>query len=87
MLREGVVEAGIDQKVSEAGMVYPVDQHGEIARPMIAIGLLGACRVEVQAGVHVDNAGLNGHYGDVTGMRQYVVPVGKRRGRNRIRAT
>ena len=51
MLREGVVEARVDQEIAEAGMVYPVNQHSEIARPMVAVGLLGACRVEVQARV------------------------------------
>jgi len=60
MFREGVVETRVDQEVSEAGMVYPVNQHGEIARHMVAVGLPGACRVEVQARVHVDNAGLKG---------------------------
>jgi hypothetical protein len=60
MLREGVVEARVDQEVSEAGMVYPMHQYGEIARNMVAVGLPGACRVEVQARVHVDNAGLKG---------------------------
>src|ERR1700683_702417 len=58
MFGEGVVEARVDQEVAEAGMVYPVNQHGEIARRMVAVGLPGARWVEVQARVHVDNAGL-----------------------------
>jgi hypothetical protein len=60
MFGEGVVEARVDQEVSKVWMVYPVHQHGEIARPMIAVGLPGACRVEVQTRVHVDNSGLKG---------------------------
>jgi len=39
MFREGIIEARIDQEVSEAGMAYPVNQHGEVARHMIAVGL------------------------------------------------
>ncbi len=60
IFREGVVEARVDQEVAEAGMVYPVNQYGEVARRMVAVGLPGACRVEVQARVHVDDAGLKG---------------------------
>jgi hypothetical protein len=60
MFREGLVEARVDQEVSEVGMVYPVNQDGEIAWRMVAVGLFGACRVEVQTSVHVDNAGLKG---------------------------
>src|SRR5450755_3635229 len=60
MFREGAVEASVDQEVSEAGMMDPVHQHGEIPRRMIARGLFGACRVEVQTSVHVDYAGLKG---------------------------
>ncbi len=45
MFREGVVESRVDQEVAEAGMVYPVNQHGEIARRVVAVrwrsGLLG----------------------------------------------
>jgi hypothetical protein len=28
----------VDPEVAEAGMVYPVNQHGEIARHMLAVG-------------------------------------------------
>ncbi len=42
MFREGVVEARVDQEISEARVVYPVNRHGEIARHMIASGLPGA---------------------------------------------
>lgn len=85
MLRKGVVEACIHQKVTEAGMVYPMNQDGEIARPMIAIGLLGACGVQIQAGVHVNNTGLKVGERNVARMSEHVAPVCKGGGRNRVR--
>jgi hypothetical protein len=36
MFREGVVEASVDQEVSETGMAHPMNQHGEIARGAIS---------------------------------------------------
>src|SRR5262245_66448006 len=75
MFREGVVEAAVDQEVSETRMVYPMYQRCEIARNMIAVGLLGACGVEVQTSVHMDNAGPKGSDGNVTRMLQYIVQV------------
>src|SRR5262252_8766721 len=36
MFREGVVESCVDEEVSEAGMVYPMNQNCEISRHMIA---------------------------------------------------
>jgi hypothetical protein len=85
MFSEGIVEARVDQEVAEAGMVYPVNQHSEIARRMIAVSLLRACGVEVQTSVHVHNAGPKGSYGYVTRMRQHVVPTGEGGGRKRVR--
>src|SRR5262245_55740144 len=66
-------------------MVYPMRQHCEIARNMIAVGLPWACRVEVQTSVHVDNAGAKGSDGNFTRMRQHIVPGRECRRRNRIR--
>src|SRR5215469_3597448 len=43
MFREGVVEARVDEYVSEAWMMYPMNQNGKIARRMIALGLFGTC--------------------------------------------
>src|SRR5215813_11922190 len=60
MFRERVVKARVDQEVSEFGMVYPVNKHTEIARPMMTVRLPGALGVEVETSVHVDNTGLNG---------------------------
>src|SRR5262249_5063896 len=85
MFREGVVEAAVDQEVPEIGMMYPMHQHCEIARVMIAVRLPGACRIEVQTGVHVDNSSLQGRDGNVTRMRQHIAPVREHGSRNRIR--
>ena len=52
---------------------------------MVAVGLLGACRVEVQTSVHVDNAGPKGSHGNVTRMREHIVPGREGRRRHRIR--
>jgi hypothetical protein len=87
MFRKGVVEARVDQEVSEVGMVHPMHQHGEIARHVIAVGLLGACGVEVETCIHVDDAGLKGRQGDVTRMRHDIIPVCECGGRNPIRHT
>src|SRR5215831_16386554 len=58
LFREGIVEACVDKEVSETGMVYPMNQNGEISRHMIALCLFGACWIQVQTSVHVDNASL-----------------------------
>ena len=84
MFREGFVEARVDQKVTKLWMVYPVHQYREIARSMVAVGLLRACRIEVQARVHMDNAGLQRRERNVTRMRKHIVPVGEGSGRNWI---
>ena len=84
MLREGVVETSVDEEVSEAGMVYPMNQNGEISRRMIAIGLFGACRIEVQTSVHVDDAGLKGNQRNITRMAQHIVPVCECGGRHLV---
>src|SRR5215469_5331035 len=47
VFREGVVEACVDEEVSEARMVYPMNQNGKVSRRMIALGLLGACRIQI----------------------------------------
>jgi hypothetical protein len=85
MFRERVVEARIDQEVSEAGMVYPVHQRFEIARHMIAVGLPWACGVEVKTSVHVDDTGPKSSYGNITRMREHIVPVRECSVRNWIR--
>jgi hypothetical protein len=82
---EGVIEGGVDQEVSEAGMVYPMRQRSQISRNVIAVGLPGACRIEVQARVHVYSPGPKGGYGNLTRMRQNIVPVRECRRKNRIR--
>jgi len=66
-------------------MVYRVNHHGEIARHMVAVGLLRACRVQVQTSVHVDHAGPKSGYGNVARVRQHIVPVSECGRRNRVR--
>jgi hypothetical protein len=56
-------------------MIYPVNQHGEIARHMIAVGLPGARWVEVQTSIHVDHTCLKRSQRNVTRLRQHIAPV------------
>ena len=60
-------------------------QYREIAPHMVAVGLAWACRIEVPARVYVDDAGLKSRKGNVTRMRQHIVPIGEGSGMNRIR--
>jgi hypothetical protein len=76
-MRKGIIEAGIDQEVPKAGVVYAVYQHVKIARRMIASSLLGAGGIEIEARVHMDHAGSKGVEGNVAWVRQHIVPAGK----------
>src|SRR5215469_5605007 len=84
MFREGVVEARVNEEVSEARMMDPMNQNSKISRQMIALCLLGAGRIQIQTSVHVDNTGLKGNQGNITRISQHIVPVCERGGRNLI---
>jgi hypothetical protein len=84
VFREGVVEARVDEEVSEAGMVNPMNQSGKISRFMIALCLLGACWIQIQTSVHVNRAGLKGNERNIARMAQHIAPVCECDGRNLI---
>src|SRR5262245_15099412 len=66
-------------------MVHPVHERFEVSRSVIAITLLRARGVEVQASVHVDDAGSKRGDRDVTGICEDVAPARERSRGNRIR--
>ena len=84
MARKGVIESCVDEEVSEARMVYPMNENSEIAGRMIALSLLRACRIQVETSIHVDNAGPEGNHRNIARMAQHLVPVCERGGRNVI---
>src|SRR6516164_146311 len=82
---EGIVEPRIDEEIPKARMMYPMDKNGEISRHVIALGLFRTPRIQVQTGIHVDNAGLNGNERYIAGVAQDIVPTGECRGMDFIR--
>jgi hypothetical protein len=47
MFHERVVEPGINEEISELGVVDPMNENSEIPRYMIALCLFGACWIQV----------------------------------------
>jgi|SRR6516225_4237408 len=66
-------------------MMYPMHKNGEISWHVIALGLFRTFRIQVQTGIHVDNAGLDGNERYVAGVFQDIVPTGECRGMDFIR--
>src|SRR5215467_9754534 len=79
--REGIVESRVDEKIPKARMMYPMHKNGEISWHMITLGLFRTFRIQVQAGIHMDNAGLNGNERYILRVSQGVVPTGECCGR------
>ena len=75
MFRERVIESCVDEEVAGAWMAHPMNRNGQISRRMIALGLFGTLRIQIQTSIHVDHAGLKGDYMNSAGMSQHVGPV------------